>query len=220
VNFEVNPGEKLAFVGPSGGGKSTLIKLLMRFYDVDQGAILLDGEDIRNLQMVYLRDQIAMVSQEPFLFNGTVRENLLYGKLTATEDEMVEAARTAHAHDFISNLSEGYLTWIGERGIKLSVGEKQRISIARALLKDPPIIIFDEATSNIDTETEAKIQDALSALAKNRTTLVIAHRLSTLQNIDHILVVDRGRIVERGNHLQLLNQNGLYAVLYEAQFQV
>ncbi len=220
IELEALPGEKLALVGPSGGGKSTLIKLLMRFYDVDQGSITIDGYDVRQLKLSYLREQIAMVSQEPFLFNGTVRENILYGKLSTDDDEVIEAARAAHAHEFIAELPQGYTTWIGERGVKLSVGQKQRIAIARALLKDPPIIIFDEATSNIDTETEAKIQEALSTLTENRTTFIIAHRLSTLKYADKILVIDRGKIVEQGQHEELMNQNGLYTLLYEAQFQL
>jgi ATP-binding cassette subfamily B protein/subfamily B ATP-binding cassette protein MsbA len=220
IDFEAQPGEKLAFVGPSGGGKSTLIKLLMRFYDIDRGRIAIDGMDIRQFRLGYLRDQMALVSQEPFLFNGTVLENILYGHLSASEKEVREAAEAAHAHDFIQELPEGYSTWIGERGVKLSVGQKQRIAIARALLKDPPIIIFDEATSNIDTETESKIQDALFALTQNRTTLIIAHRLSTLKYVDKILVIDQGKLVEQGNHEQLLLGNGLYSLLYEAQFQI
>ncbi|MCI0529443.1 MAG: ABC transporter ATP-binding protein/permease, partial [Nitrospira sp.] len=220
VDFEVQPGEKIALVGPSGSGKSTMIKLLMRFYDVDQGSITIDGVDIRRFKISFLRDQIAMVQQEPFLFNGTVKENILYGDLLADEDRMIAAARAARAHEFIENLPEGYATWIGERGVKLSVGQKQRIAIARALLKDPPIIILDEATSNIDTETEAKIQEALECLIQNRTTFIIAHRLSTLKHVDRILVIKNGRVVESGTHEELLQLKGLYTTLYEAQFQV
>jgi len=220
VDFEVQPGEKIALVGPSGSGKSTMIKLLMRFYDVDQGSITIDGVDIRRFKISFLRDQIAMVQQEPFLFNGTVKENILYGDLLADEDRMIAAARAARAHEFIENLPEGYATWIGERGVKLSVGQKQRVAIARALLKDPPIIILDEATSNIDTETEAKIQEALECLIQNRTTFIIAHRLSTLKHVDRILVIKNGRVVESGTHEELLQLKGLYTTLYEAQFQV
>ncbi len=220
VDFEAQPGEKIALVGPSGSGKSTIIKLLMRFYDVDQGSITIDGVDIRRFKLSYLRDQIAMVQQEPFLFNGTVRENILYGDLSADEDRIIAAAKAARAHEFIENLPEGYATWIGERGVKLSVGQKQRIAIARALLKDPPIIILDEATSNIDTETEAKIQEALECLIQNRTTFIIAHRLSTLKHVDRILVIKTGRVVESGTHDELLQLKGLYTTLYEAQFQV
>ena len=217
VSLIALPGEKIALVGPSGSGKSTLIKLLMRFYDVDTGRITIDGHDIRDLKLSYLRDQIGMVAQEPFLFNGTVRENLLYGRLTATEEEMIAAAKAARVHDFIMDLPEGYSTWIGERGVKLSVGQKQRVAIARALLKEPPIIIFDEATSNIDTETEARIQEALAVLSQQRTTFIIAHRLSTLKHVDRILVVAKGKIAEQGSHEGLLAQGGIYTTLYEAQ---
>ncbi len=220
VDFEAQPGEKIALVGPSGSGKSTIIKLLMRFYDVDQGSITIDGADIRRYRLSYLRDQIAMVQQEPFLFNGTVRENILYGDLSADEDRIMAAAQAARAHEFIENLPEGYDTWIGERGVKLSVGQKQRIAIARALLKDPPITILDEATSNIDTETEAKIQEALENLTQNRTTFIIAHRLSTLKHVDRILVIKNGQVVESGTHEELLQLKGPYTTLYEAQFQI
>lgn len=220
LTLSVRPGERVALVGPSGAGKSTLVKLLMRFYDVTGGAILIDGIDLRDLPLAYVRDQIGFVQQEPFLFNGSVRDNILYGDLTATEERLEIAARAARAHEFIMELPEGYDTWIGERGIKLSVGQKQRVSIARVLLKDPPIVIFDEATSNIDTETEVKIREALNELTKGRTTVIIAHRLSTLHDADRILVMDEGRLVEEGRHEELLSCGGLYAILYEAQFQV
>jgi ABC-type multidrug transport system fused ATPase/permease subunit len=220
LTVSVRPGERVALVGPSGAGKSTLVKLLMRFYDVTGGAILIDGTDLRDLPLAFVRDHIGFVQQEPFLFNGSVRENILYGDLTATEQRLEIAARAARAHEFIVELPEGYETWIGERGIKLSVGQKQRVSIARVLLKNPPIVIFDEATSNIDTETEVKIRDALNELTKGRTTIIIAHRLSTLHDADRILVMDEGRLVEQGRHDELLSRGGLYAALYEAQFQV
>ncbi|HEY6974478.1 MAG TPA: ABC transporter ATP-binding protein [Nitrospiraceae bacterium] len=220
LTVSVRPGERVALVGPSGAGKSTLVKLLMRFYDVTGGAILIDGTDLRDLPLRYVRDHIGFVQQEPFLFNGSVRENILYGDLAATEQQLELAARAARAHEFIAELPEGYDTWIGERGIKLSVGQKQRVSIARVLLKDPPIVIFDEATSNIDTETEVKIREALNELTKGRTTIIIAHRLSTLHDADRILVMDGGRLVEQGRHDDLLGRGGLYAALYEAQFQV
>jgi ATP-binding cassette subfamily B protein/subfamily B ATP-binding cassette protein MsbA len=220
LTVSVRPGERVALVGPSGAGKSTLVKLLMRFYDVTGGAILIDGTDLRDLPLRYVRDHIGFVQQEPFLFNGSVRENILYGDLTATEQQLELAARAARAHEFIAELPEGYDTWIGERGIKLSVGQKQRVSIARVLLKDPPIVIFDEATSNIDTETEVKIREALNELTKGRTTIIIAHRLSTLHDAARILVMDEGRLVEQGRHDELLGRGGLYAALYEAQFQV
>lgn len=220
VSVVVPAGERVALVGMSGAGKSTLLKLLMRFYDVTDGTIAIDGKDIRDLSIAYLRQQIGFVQQEPFLFNGTVRDNLLYGDLNADQDRLEAAARAARAHDFIAALPEGYDTWIGERGVKLSVGQKQRVSIARTLLKDPPIVIFDEATSNIDTETEVKIREALVELTMGRTTFIIAHRLSTLHDVDRILVLDQGRLVEDGRHDELLSRGGVYAGLYEAQFQV
>jgi len=220
VSFEVRAGERIALVGPSGAGKSTLIKLLMRFYDVTDGEVRIDGHDLCNLPLAYVRSQIALVQQEPFLFNGTVRENIAYGDLAASQARIEEVAAAARAHEFIIELPEKYDTWVGERGVKLSVGQKQRISIARALLKDPPIIIFDEATSNIDTETEVKIREALAELTRNRTTFIIAHRLSTLRHVDRIFVLDQGRLVEEGTHEALLARSGLYRTLYEAQFQL
>jgi ATP-binding cassette subfamily B protein/subfamily B ATP-binding cassette protein MsbA len=220
VNFEVRAGERIALVGPSGAGKSTLIKLLMRFYDVKDGAVMLDGRDLRDLPLAYVREQIGLVQQEPFLFNGTVKENIAYGDLSAGQARVEDVAQAARAHEFIVELPEKYDTWIGERGVKLSVGQKQRISIARVLLKDPPIIIFDEATSNIDTETEVKIREALEELTRNRTTFIIAHRLSTLRHVDRIVVLDGGRLVEEGTHETLLARSGLYRTLYDAQFQI
>jgi ATP-binding cassette subfamily B protein/subfamily B ATP-binding cassette protein MsbA len=220
VSATVQAGERVALVGMSGAGKSTLLKLLMRFYDVTAGTISIDGKDIRDLPISYLRQQIGFVQQEPFLFNGTVRDNLLYGDLHADQARLEAAARAARAHEFIAALPEAYDTWIGERGVKLSVGQKQRVSIARVLLKDPPIVIFDEATSNIDTETEVKIREALAELTMGRTTFIIAHRLSTLHDVDRILVLDQGRLAEEGRHDELLSRGGVYAGLYEAQFQV
>lgn len=219
LSLDVKPGERIALVGPSGAGKSTMLKLLMRFYDVQGGAILLDGCDLRDLPLAFLRGQIGFVQQEPFLFNGTVRENIAYGDLAADAAALEEAARAARADEFIRELPDGYDTWIGERGVKLSVGQKQRVSIARVLLKNPPLVVFDEATSNIDTETEVKIREALENLTRGRTTFIIAHRLSTLHNVDRIIVMDRGRIVEEGVHQELLLRGGLYAGLYDAQFQ-
>ena len=219
LTLDVKPGERIALVGPSGAGKSTMLKLLMRFYDVRGGVILLDGHDLRDMPLAFLRTQIGFVQQEPFLFNGTVRENIVYGDLGADQAGLEEAARAARAHEFIYELPDGYDTWIGERGVKLSVGQKQRVSIARVLLKNPPLVVFDEATSNIDTETEVKIREALDNLTRGRTTFIIAHRLSTLHNVDRIVVVDHGRIVEQGAHRELLIGGGLYAGLYEAQFQ-
>lgn len=219
LTLDVKPGERLALVGPSGAGKSTMLKLLMRFYDVRGGAILLDSRDVRDLPLAFLRSQVGFVQQEPFLFNGTVRENIAYGDPGAGQAAIEDAARAARAHEFIRELPDGYDTWVGERGVKLSVGQKQRVSIARVLLKNPPLVVFDEATSNIDTETEVRIREALDNLTRGRTTFIIAHRLSTLHNVDRIVVVDHGRIVEQGAHQELLIGGGLYAGLYEAQFQ-
>ena len=219
LSVSIAAGEHVALVGPSGAGKSTLLKVLMRFYDVTEGAVLLDGCDLRNLPLAYVRQEIGFVQQEPFLFNGTVRDNILYGDLDADQERIETVARAARAHEFIAALPEGYDTWIGERGVKLSVGQKQRVSIARVLLKDPSIVVFDEATSNIDTETEVKIRDALTELTKGRTTFIIAHRLSTLHDVDRILVIDGGRLVEEGRHDDLLRRGGVYAGLYDAQFQ-
>jgi ATP-binding cassette subfamily B protein/subfamily B ATP-binding cassette protein MsbA len=220
ISLSVQAGERVALVGPSGAGKSTLLKLLMRFYDVTAGSVLIDGRDVRDLPLAYLRSQIGFVQQEPFLFNGTVRDNILYGDLQAGQERVESAAMAARAHEFIERLPEGYDTWIGERGVKLSVGQKQRVSIARVLLKDPPIVIFDEATSNIDTETEVKIREALNELTKGRTTFIIAHRLSTLHDVERILVIEAGRLVEDGRHDELISRGGVYAGLYDAQFQV
>ena len=220
LTLDVRAGERIALVGPSGAGKSTLLKLLMRFYDACGGAVRLDGYDVRDLPLAFVRSQIGFVQQEPFLFNGTVRENIAYGNLNADQAALEAVARVARAHEFVAALPEGYETCIGERGVKLSVGQKQRLSIARVLLKDPPIVVSDEATSNIDTETEVKIREALDQLTKGRTTFIIAHRLSTLHHVDRIAVVDHGRIVEQGTHDELLNRGGLYTALYEAQFQV
>ena len=220
VNLTVRPGERVALVGPSGAGKTSLLKLLMRFYDVRSGAVLIDGYDVRDLPVAFLRGQIGLVQQEPFLFNGTVRQNIVYSDLSASHERVEAAARAARAHDFITRLPDGYDSWIGERGVKLSVGQKQRVSIARVLLKDPPIVIFDEATSNIDTETEVKIREALNDLTKGRTTFIIAHRLATLHDVDRIIVVERGTIVEEGDHEALIKRGGVYAGLYEAQFKI
>jgi ABC-type multidrug transport system fused ATPase/permease subunit len=219
LSLTVRAGERVALVGPSGAGKSTTLKLLTRFYDVTAGAITIDGHDLREMPVAFLRDQIGLVQQEPFLFNGTVRENLLYGNLSASRGDVEAAAKAARAHEFIMNLPDGYDTWIGERGVKLSVGQRQRVSIARVLLKDPPIVMFDEATSNIDTETEVKIREALDELTRGRTTIVIAHRLSTVHGMDRIIVLDHGRVVEDGPHDVLMARGGMYAGLYEAQFQ-
>ncbi len=217
ITLDIPAHSVVALVGPTGVGKSTLVSLIPRFYDVCGGAITLDGHDIRELKLESLRRQISIVLQDVFLFHGTVRENLLFGRPEASEAEMVAAAKVANAHKFITALPEGYDTLIGERGIKLSGGQKQRLSIARAVLKDAPILILDEATSSVDTETEVLIQQALERLMVGRTTLVIAHRLSTIQNADTIVVLDDRRVVEMGKHTQLLEQNGLYKRLNFAQ---
>ncbi len=218
ISFEASPGEMIALVGPTGAGKSTLVNILVRFYEHTAGEIRLDGVPIRHIPKRHLRDSIAMVTQESFLFNGTTAENLRVGKPDATEDEMWEALRAANAADFVSRMPEGLHSPVGERGIKLSVGEKQRISIARALLKNPPILILDEATASVDTTTERLIQDALDRLMSNRTSFVIAHRLSTVQHADQILVMERGRIVEHGTHQTLLANDALYASLCRSNF--
>jgi len=217
VSLHARPGEIIALVGPTGAGKSTLVNLLPAFYEVTSGRITIDGQDIRGVTLESLRERIAVVSQEPFLFNGTVRENILYGKLDATEPELLAAARAANCHDFISQLPEGYDTRVGERGVKLSVGEKQRVSIARALLKNAPILILDEATASVDTGTERLIQEALERLVTGRTSFVIAHRLSTIRDADQILVLRHGEIIERGTHDELLDANGLYSKLARIQ---
>jgi ATP-binding cassette, subfamily B, bacterial len=217
INFRAEPGECIALVGPTGAGKSTLVNLLPRFYEARSGSILIDGKDITQCGLRELRAQIGVVSQESFLFNGTIRDNLLFGKSSATPAEVEAAARAAHAHEFISQLPQGYDTHVGERGVKLSVGEKQRISIARALLKNPPILILDEATASVDTATERLIQEALDRLLAGRTSFIIAHRLSTVRNADKILVLQRGHIIEQGDHETLLAAGGLYARLCQAQ---
>ncbi|MGN8116605.1 ABC transporter ATP-binding protein [Labrys sp. 22185] len=218
LDLSIAAGETVAFVGPSGAGKTTICSLLPRFYDVTQGAITIDGIDIRDLTLRSLRSQIGIVQQDVFLFGGTIRENIAYGRLEASEDEILEAARRARLDGVIASLPNGLDTLIGERGVKLSGGQKQRLAIARMFLKNPPILILDEATSALDTETELAIQHALAELSKGRTTLVIAHRLATIKNADRILVVDRGGIVEQGRHSDLLDKSGIYGRLHRAQF--
>ncbi len=219
INFSVQPGQTVALVGPSGAGKSTVIKLLHRFFDVRQGNIRLDGHDIKALDRKSFLSQTALVPQETLLFGGTVKENILYGKLDATEKELEEAARKANAHDFIIDLEKGYETIVGEKGTKLSGGERQRIAIARAILKDPKILVLDEATSSLDNRSEALIQDAIEKLMYNRTTFIVAHRLSTIQKADQIIVLEKGRIVETGQHEELMNNKNLYYNLYKLKMR-
>lgn len=215
VNLTIDPGKKLALVGPSGGGKTTMCHLLMRFYDVMEGAILVDDVDIRDYTQESLRRNIGIVQQDVFLFAGSILENIRYGRLDATDEEVVQAAIRAHIHDEIMRFPDQYQTEVGERGVKLSGGQKQRISVARLFLKNPPILILDEATSALDTVTEYDIQKSFDELAEGRTTLIIAHRLSTVRNADEIIVIDKSGIRERGSHDELIAQNGLYATFYQ-----
>ena len=217
INLTINKGETVAFVGMSGGGKSTLINLIPRFYDVTQGEILIDHHNVKEFLTGSLRNQIGLVQQDNILFSDTVKENILLGRPDATDDEVVEAAKMANAHDFISNLPNGYDTEVGERGVKLSGGQKQRLSIARIFLNNHPVLILDEATSALDLESEAIIQEALDVLSKDRTTLIVAHRLSTITHADRIVVMENGRIVETGTHQQLINKRGAYEHLYSIQ---
>ncbi len=219
INLVAQPGEMVALVGPSGAGKSTLVNLLCRFYDVDQGAIVIDGHDIRQVRIKSLRRQIGVVMQESVLFSGTLAENIRYGLPTAGMDDVIAAARAANAHEFILELPRGYQSAVGERGVKLSGGQRQRIAIARAILKNPRILIFDEATSALDTKSERLIQDAMERLMEGRTTFVIAHRLSTVMKADKIVVLQNGAIVEQGTHHELYRKEGLYRRLYDLQFQ-
>ncbi|GAB4455628.1 MAG: ABC transporter transmembrane domain-containing protein [Armatimonadaceae bacterium] len=219
VSFQVKPGEVIAIVGPSGAGKSTLVNLLARFYDVNEGAVLIDGHDVREVRLESMRRHLAMVTQETILFSVSLKENIRYGKKDATDAQVIEAARSADMHDFILSLPDGYETKIGEDGIKLSGGQKQRMSIARALLADPRILILDDATSALDSHTEANVQAALAELMKGRTSFVIAHRLSTIMNADRILVLNEGRIVDFGTHTDLVRRPGIYKDLYTEQFK-
>ncbi|MFB6170231.1 MAG: ABC transporter ATP-binding protein, partial [Haloarculaceae archaeon] len=217
VSFAAEGGDTVALVGPTGAGKSTLLKLLLRLYDVDEGEIRIDGQDVRDVSLPSLRRAIGYVAQDTFLFYGTVKENIRYGAFDATDEEIAAAAKAAEAHDFITELPDGYDTLVGERGVKLSGGQRQRVAIARAVLKDPAILVLDEATSDVDTETELLIQRSLDRLTEGRTTFTIAHRLSTVKDADTILVLEDGAVVERGTHEDLIDRDGLYANLWGVQ---
>ncbi|MEX2426361.1 MAG: ABC transporter ATP-binding protein, partial [Thermomicrobiaceae bacterium] len=219
VNLEAKPNQRIALLGATGAGKSSITALIPRFYDVTDGRVLIDGNDVRDLELSELRSQIGIVLQDTFLFSVTIKENIAYGRRDATDEQVVAAAKAARAHEFILEMSEGYDTVIGERGVSLSGGQKQRISIARGLLMDPAILILDDATSNVDTETEFAIQQALAELMDGRTTFVIAHRLQTLKSADQILVMQHGQIQERGTHEELLGRRGIYANIYDLQLK-
>ena len=219
LSFEAKPGQAIGLVGPSGAGKSTVASLLPRFYNCDAGAIRIDGTDIRDVTLNSLRNQVGIVPQETILFNGSVYDNILYGRLDATKEEIEAAAKAANAHDFIMELPDGYNTMLGDRGVNISGGQRQRIAIARAILKDPRILVLDEATSALDTESERVVQEALNRLMVGRTSIIIAHRLSTIKNADRILVLDKGKLVEDGTHEELMAKNGLYAHLYQIQYR-
>ena len=219
INLKIQPGKKLALVGPSGGGKTTICHLIPNFYRINEGEILIDGQNINNVRLDSLRKNIGIVQQDVFLFNGTIRENILYGRLDATEEEIIDAAKKANIHDYVMTLPDGYETQIGERGVKLSGGQKQRLSIARVFLKNPAILILDEATSALDNTTEILIQSALDELCKGRTTLIVAHRLSTIKTADEIIVIANGIIKEQGTHEELIDLDGIYAKLYSLQFR-
>ncbi len=219
IDLDIPVGTKFALVGPSGGGKTTICHLIPHFYDVSEGKIYIDDREIHSVTMQSLRRNIGIVQQDIYLFNASIRDNILYGRLDATEQEVIEAAKRANIHDYIMTMPQGYDTQIGERGVRLSGGQKQRLSIARVFLKNPPILILDEATSALDNTTEILIQQALDELCKGRTTIVVAHRLSTIKNADEIAVIDRGKVVEHGTHEELMRKNGVYAELYSLQFR-
>jgi ATP-binding cassette subfamily B protein len=219
ISFEVRPGQIAALVGPSGAGKTTVTYLLPRLYDPTEGTVSIDGHDLRDLALDVISEHVGMVTQETYLFHTTIADNLRFAKQAATQAELEAAARAANIHDFITGLPDGYETVVGERGYRLSGGEKQRVAIARVILRDPRVLILDEATSQLDSQSEALIQEAMREVMRGRTSLVIAHRLSTIIGADKILVMDQGKLVEQGRHEQLLAQGGLYAQLYETQFR-
>ena len=219
INLKVDAGDYMALVGPSGVGKTTLCSLIPRFYDVSSGSITVDGIDIRDIKLDDLRNNVGIVQQDVYLFAGTILDNIRYGRMDATDEEVVRAAKNANAHDFIMSFPQGYHTDIGQRGVKLSGGQKQRLSIARVFLKNPPILIFDEATSALDNESEQVVQKSLEGLAKERTTFVIAHRLTTIQNAQKILVLTEDGIAEEGTHEELLLKKGIYEALYHRNFE-
>ncbi|GIW54332.1 MAG: hypothetical protein KatS3mg082_0736 [Nitrospiraceae bacterium] len=219
VSFEAKPGEMIALVGPTGAGKTTIVNLLHRFYDPLEGRIMIDGYDLRRVKLDSLYRQIALVPQETILFGGTILDNIRYGREDASEGEVLAASRAAHAHEFINALPDGYRTVVGEKGVNLSGGQRQRLAIARAILKNPRILLLDEATSSLDSESERLVQDALERLMAGRTTFVVAHRLTTVQQADRILVLNKGRIVEEGTHASLMDRRGLYHYLYTLRLQ-
>lgn len=219
INVDIEAGKTAAIVGPSGSGKTTFCSIIPRFYEADEGAVRVDGVDIKGIKLNSLRNNIGIVQQDVYMFSGTIRENILYGRPDASDEEIIKAAKQANAHEFIMGLEDGYNTYVGERGVKLSGGQKQRISIARVFLKNPHILILDEATSALDNESERLIQESLERLSRNRTTIVIAHRLSTIRNADTILVLTEEGIKEKGTHEELIKAGGVYASLYKMQFE-
>lgn len=218
VSFTVKPGETVALVGPTGAGKTTIVNLISRFYEVSQGAVLLDGQDVKQAALESLRSQLGIMTQDNFLFSGTIRENIRYGRLNATDEEVVEAAKAVHAHQFIMDLENGYDTEISERGARLSIGQRQLLAFARTMISKPAILILDEATSSIDTHTEILVQKGIETLLKGRTSFIIAHRLSTIRKADRIFVIDQGNIQEAGSHQELMEKKGAYYKLYQSQF--
>ena len=219
VDFEAAPGEIIALMGRSGSGKTTIVNLIPRFYDVTAGSLTFDGVDVRELGLDFLRKQVAVVQQDVFLFSATIRENIAYGRPGARDEQIEAAAKLARIDDFITSLPDGYETWVGERGATLSGGQKQRVAIARALLMNPRVLVFDDSTSSVDTQTEFEIQHAMSTLMEGRTTFVIAHRLRSVEQADQILVLDQGKIVQRGKHAELLSEGGLYREIYDLELR-